>query len=128
MKTRFARMMCLLALVGILAIIFLLLRPKPDEPLFWCLIVPAVAANIGYRILSKREDRGYQVRADNWIEEVRKLVGDDDLNSTVERDPHFTDFGTQERKEILLALRRQPRSRRTLDSALIETGLDVREG
>ncbi len=121
-------MMFLLASVGILAIIFLLRRPNPDEPVFWCLIVPAVAANIGYRILSTRENRGYQERSDNWIEDVRKLVGDEDLRVTIERDPHFADYGLEEREQILCALRRHPRLQRTLDAALIETGLDVREG
>jgi len=90
------------------------------------LIVPAVVANIGYVILSKQDDRGYQARTDNWIDEVRELVGDDDLNSTFEQDPHFADYGTDERELILRALRRQPRSRRSLNSASIETGLDVR--
>lgn len=120
--------MCLLGLAGILFIIYLVLSPNPGEPLFWCLILPALAANFGYIVLSKRERRQYDQQTDEWIDEVRKLVGDEDLSSTIERDPHFADYGQEEREEILRALRSQPSLRRSLDAALRETGLDFRKG
>lgn len=120
-------MMALLSVVAVLATVFLVLRPNPNEALFWFLVIPAIAANLGYVILSRRTDREYQNEVGDWIEELRSLVGDDDLQATLERDPHFHDYGEEERTEILLALRRQPSSRRSPDSALIETGLDLRE-
>lgn len=119
--------MVLLIMVGGIGIAFLLLRPEPNEALFWCIVVPGVAANMAYVILSRQIDSRYQNETDRWLDEIRELVGEDELLSTLERDPHFADYGKGERNHILVALRFQPEANRTLESILVDTALDLRK-
>ena len=125
MKTRFARLMVLILSAGILGIVFLVLRPSPSSATFWLLIIPAIAAILAFTVLSKREDRDYESENNHWFEQIRALVGEEDLNATLEQDPHLGDYGKKERQRIILALESMPKTKRSLRTAITNCGLDL---
>jgi hypothetical protein len=100
---------------ALLLIAFMALRPRPREPLFWVLLVPAFITGGGYMIVSYVASRRTMAEVADWYKRLSEVVDVQDF----EDDGHLHEqFDPDERERLIAELKRMPPGTRNLRKAL----------
>jgi hypothetical protein len=111
-----------LLLIGLWAaclIGLLVLRPKVHSPLFWLLIIPALAFGGAQMYLSSREAQRTKTEYAAWMRQLGEAADDTQLGDfQYPLDELFWMFEPEERQQIVDELLRMPKGSRRLRRAL----------